>query len=559
MKFSINNKKLSEAINQSLSRLEKEKIVKRIWEKDFTVWDKNPDEISNRLGWLDSVETIYKAKDEIEEFAQAVIKEGFTHALLMGMGGSSLAPEVFRLTFGVKNGYLDLSVLDSTHPDVIKELNDKLDFEKTLFIVSTKSGGTVETMSFMKFFYNETVKRLGKERAGKHFITITDPGSGLEQTAKDLEFRKIFLNDPNIGGRYSALSLFGMVPAALVGVDLNKFLSNAKEMVHECKSLTNNSAVQLGIILGTLANESIDKVTFVTSSQIKYFGAWAEQLIAESTGKNSKGILPVDLEEILSPEYYSQDRLFVYLKLKDDNSYNSEVKELESAGFPIITIEIEYIYDLGKEYFRWEFATAIAGWLLGIQPFDQPNVESAKVQARKLVDKYKETGKLPELKLNFSQDGIGVAGEIKSKNINDSLDGFLQNIIEGKSYVAIQAYLKSDEMTTNVLQKLRTTIQKKYKVTTTLGYGPRFLHSTGQLHKGDSCNGLFIQILGDPENDLAIPDDPGQRQSSISFGVLIRAQALGDREAMLVNQRKVLTFDLGQYVNEGLQILLNKI
>lgn len=557
MNFSIDNKKLSEAINQSLSRLEKEKIVKRIWEKDFTVWDKNPDEISNRLGWLDSVETTSKAKNEIEEFIKAVMKEGFTHALLMGMGGSSLAPEVFRLTFGIKKGYLDLSVLDSTHPDVIKEFRDKINFEKTLFIVSTKSGGTVETMSFMKFFYNESVARLGKGKVGKHFIAITDPGSGLEQTARELKFRKIFLNDPNIGGRYSALSLFGMVPAALVGVDLNKFLSNTKGIINNSRSLANNSAALLGVIFGTLANEGINKVTFITSSQIKYFGAWVEQLIAESTGKNGKGILPVDLEEILSPDFYSEDRLFVYLKLKEDNTYDKRVKELGNAGFPIITIEMENIYNLGKEYFSWEFATAIAGWALGIQPFDQPNVESAKVQARKLVDMYKETGKLPELKFNFKQDGIGISGEIESENLTDSMGEFFKNVTGSKSYVAIQAYLKPDDDTTEALQKIRTSIQKKYKVATTLGYGPRFLHSTGQLHKGDSGNGLFIQIIGDPENDLPIPDNPGLDNSSISFGILIRAQALGDREAMLANQRKVLTFDLGNHVNDGLRWFLN--
>lgn len=557
MNFSIDNKKLSEAINQSLSRLEKDKIVERIWKKDFTVWDKNPDEISNRLGWLDSVETTSKAKNEIEEFIKAVMKEGFTHALLMGMGGSSLAPEVFRLTFGIKKGYLDLSVLDSTHPDVIKEFRDKINFEKTLFIVSTKSGGTVETMSFMKFFYNESVARLGKGKVGKHFIAITDPGSGLEQTARELKFRKIFLNDPNIGGRYSALSLFGMVPAALVGVDLNKFLSNTKGIINNSRSLANNSAALLGVIFGTLANEGINKVTFITSSQIKYFGAWVEQLIAESTGKNGKGILPVDLEEILSPDFYSEDRLFVYLKLKEDNTYDKRVKELGNAGFPIITIEMENIYNLGKEYFSWEFATAIAGWALGIQPFDQPNVESAKVQARKLVDMYKETGKLPELKFNFKQDGIGISGEIESENLTDSMGEFFKNVTGSKSYVAIQAYLKPDDDTTEALQKIRTSIQKKYKVATTLGYGPRFLHSTGQLHKGDSGNGLFIQIIGDPENDLPIPDNPGLDNSSISFGILIRAQALGDREAMLANQRKVLTFDLGNHVNDGLRWFLN--
>jgi len=545
MNIYINDEKLNERIAQTLSKLSEEKIVERIWNKDYTVWDDNPDEISNRLGWLDSVETISKSIGEIEEFVQSVIEDGFTHALLMGMGGSSLAPEVFRLTFGVKEGYLDLAVIDSTRPEAVKEFNDKLEFEKTLFIVSTKSGGTVETISFMKYFYNNTLKEIGKDNVGKHFIAITDPGSGLEEMAKKLNFRKIFLNDPNIGGRYSALSLFGMVPATLVGVDLDEFLIKPKTMVDECKSSGSNSAAELGVILSVLANEKIDKVTFITSPEIKYFGAWVEQLVAESTGKNGKGILPVDLEEVLAPEFYSKDRLFICMKMKNDSAHDTQVSALKDANFQIIEIELNDIYDLGKEYFRWEFATVIAGWALGIQPFDQPNVESAKVVAKKMMGEFKENGELPELKPNFTEDGISVSGNIKSANLKESLNEFLQNVTVGKSYVAIQAYLKPETETTNQLQSIRTAIQKKYKVATTVGYGPRFLHSTGQLHKGDAGNGLFIQIIGDPKENLPIPDVPQNDESSISFGVLIKAQAMGDREALLNNYRNVVTLDLG--------------
>jgi glucose-6-phosphate isomerase len=553
MNIFIKDKKLNETIAQTLSKLSEEKIVERIWNKDYTVWDENPDEISNRLGWLDSVEATSKAISEIKEFVQSVINEGFTQALLMGMGGSSLAPEVFRLTFGVKDAYLDLAVIDSTHPEVVKEFNDKLEFEKTLFIVSTKSGGTVETISLMKYFYNNTLKEIGKDNVGKHFIAITDPGSGLEKMAKDLTFRKVFLNDPNIGGRYSALSLFGMVPAALVGIDVNQFLTETKIMVEECKNNANNSAAELGIILSVLANEKIDKVTFITSPEIKYFGAWVEQLVAESTGKNGKGILPVDFEEVLTPEFYSKDRLFVYMKMKNDSTCDLQINTLKDADFPIIEIELNDIYDLGKEYFRWEFATIIAGWALGIQPFDQPNVESAKVVARKMMGEYKEKGKLPELIPNFTEDGISVLGNIKSHNLKDSLNEFLQNVTVGKSYVAIHAYLKPEKETTNQLQSIRTAIQKKFKVATTVGYGPRFLHSTGQLHKGDAGNGLFIQIIGDPNKDLPIPDVPQSDESSITFGVLIRAQAMGDREALFSNNRNVLTLDLGTDLGTDLQ------
>ncbi len=542
MNIFIKDENLNEAITQTLSKLSEEKIVERIWNKDYTVWDDNPEEISNRLGWLDSVETTSKSISEIKEFVQSVISDGFTHALLMGMGGSSLAPEVFRLTFGVKEGHLDLAVIDSTHPEAVKEFSDTLEFEKTLFIVSTKSGGTVETISFMKYFYNKVVKELGRGLAGKHFAAITDPGSGLEKMASELNFRKIFLNDPNIGGRYSALSLFGMVPAALVGIDVNQFLTETKMMVEECNNNANNSAAELGVILSVLANEKIDKVTFITSPEIKYFGAWVEQLVAESTGKNGKGILPVDLEEVLAPEFYSKDRLFVYLKIKNDSTYDLQINALKDADFPIIEIELNDNYDLGKEYFRWEFATVIAGWALSIQPFDQPNVESAKIVARKMMSEYKEKGELPELKPNFSEEGISVSGNIKSDNLKDSLNEFLQNVAGGKSYVAIHAYLKPEKETTNQLQSIRTAIQKKFKVATTVGYGPRFLHSTGQLHKGDAGNGLFIQIIGDPKENLPIPDVPQSDESSISFGVLIKAQALGDRETLLENNRKVITF-----------------
>ena len=545
MNVSIKDKSLTEKINLALSELEKEKIVERIWQKDYTVWGNKPDEISNRLGWLDSIETTSKAISEIEEFVASVKKEGYTNALLMGMGGSSLAPEVFRLTSGVREGFLDLAVLDSTHPDAVKEFSDKLKTEKTLFIVSTKSGGTIETISFMKYFYTKTVNDLGKKKAGNQFIAITDPGSGLENMAKDLNFRKIFLNDPDIGGRFSALSLFGMVPAALVGVDLNKFIERAGATVNESKKAKDNSAYELGVTLGVLANEGIDKLTFFSSPKIRYFGAWAEQLIAESTGKNGKGILPVDLETILSPKDYSKDRLFVHLKLKDDSTYIEDVDNLKVSGFPVIEIELNDIYDLGKEFFRWEFATAVIGSVIGIQPFDQPDVESAKVQARKMMKEFTVTGKLPELDSVFKEKGVSVSGNIKANNLKDALNTFLAKIEEDKSYVAIQAYIKPDGESTKQLQKLRTAIQSKYKVATTIGYGPRFLHSTGQLHKGDSGKGLFIQIVDNPVNDLPIPDEPGSTKNEISFGVLIKAQALGDREALLSNNRNEITFNLG--------------
>ncbi len=478
----------------------------------------------------------------------------------MGMGGSSLAPEVFRLTFGLKEGYLDLAVIDSTHPEVVMDYAKKLNPATTLYIVSTKSGGTVETFSFMKFFYNYVLHVLGKDEVGKHFVAITDPGSGLQKVAEELNFRKIFLNDPNIGGRFSALSLFGIVPAALVGVDIEKFLSLAKAETLNCKKsdkgILENVAVVTGAIIGALGKKGIDKLTYIISPKFSYIGAWIEQLIAESTGKIGKGILPVDLESIEAPEYYSNDRLFVYIKLKDDSTYDSKVEKLKSAGFPILELELEHKLELGMQFFLWEFATAVTGWVMQIQPYDQPNVEQAKIVARKMMNAYQEKGKLPELIPSFEENGIKVSGDVKSKSIDKVLESFLSDCKSGKSYVAIQAYLNPTKATTEALQKLRTTIQKKYKVATTLGFGPRFLHSTGQLHKGDAGNGYFIQFTSGIEEDLPIPENPGEESTSITFGILIKAQTLGDRQALIDNKRKVITIDLGNEVIKSLSILI---
>ncbi|MCW8817487.1 MAG: hypothetical protein OQK52_06415, partial [Ignavibacteriaceae bacterium] len=496
--------------------------------------------------------------DEINSFVEEIRNEEFTQALLMGMGGSSLAPEVFRLTFGVKKGFLDLHVINSTHPEVVLEYEKQLDPSKTLYIVSTKSGGTVETMSFMKYFYTSAVKIFGKEKAPRHFVAITDPGSGLEETAKKLNFRKIFINDPNIGGRFSALSLFGIVPAALIGIDINRLFNETAEMVNECKikELSNNSAAKLGAVIGTLAKEGVDKLTLLISPQLKYLGGWLEQLIAESTGKDGKGILPVDLEPTVSVNDYGKDRIFVHLKFTGDNFFENKVNEIKIAGFPVIEIEIKNIYELGAEFFRWEFATAVAGYVLDVQPFDQPNVESAKIAAKRMMKEFSEKGKLPEPKPALETEGIKLFGELTADNLKDALTSFLAKCEKGKSYVALQAYLKPDEKTWHQLQLLRLKILQKYKVATTLGYGPRFLHSTGQLHKGDGGNGIFIQLVSDYSVDVEIPENAGEDKSSISFGTLIKAQSLGDRQALLDNARKVIRIDLGNQIEKNLTKLI---
>ncbi|MEW6654494.1 MAG: glucose-6-phosphate isomerase, partial [Bacteroidota bacterium] len=379
MKLSIG--KFTTEFEQALQQFETEKVADRIWRKDFTVWSDKPDEITNRLGWLTSPHNSLSQLKEIFAFVEEVRKEGFKKALLLGMGGSSLAPEVFRLTFGVKEGYLDLAVLDSTDPQMVLNYANTFDPKETLFIVSTKSGGTVETFSFMKYFYNLTSEKVGKENAGKHFAAITDPGSGLESTAKHLNYRKIFLNDPNIGGRYSALSLFGIVPCALMGIDVTQVLKISEAFAYSCKENigSKNPSTQLGVLIGLLAKHKVDKVTFINSEQLSYFGAWVEQLIAESTGKAGKGILPVVGENILAPDKYSTDRLFVYVRLQDDDLLRAKVEALQSAGHPVVEIVLSDIYELGAEFFRWEFAAIAASWLINIQPFDQPNVESAKI------------------------------------------------------------------------------------------------------------------------------------------------------------------------------------
>lgn len=542
------------AVDAALADLRDNTIMARIWKHDHTVWKPDPTEITNRLGWLHSPQVMMEAIPEITAFADSVRAEGYTQALLLGMGGSSLAPEVFRFTFGVKPGYLDLAVLDSTDADAVLAHAQRLDLAKTLFIVSTKSGGTVETFSFFKYFYNLIAAKIGSEKTGAHFIAITDPGSGLADTAKQYNFRQTFLNDPNIGGRYSALSYFGLVPAALLGVDLKKLLDVAQKMAADSKG-EDNSSGQLGAVIGELAVAGRDKVTLIASPPIKYFGAWAEQLIAESTGKEGKGILPVDGEEVGAPNVYANDRVFAYLRLEGDTTYDAKVEALRQAGHPVVQLNLHNLYDIGSEFFRWEIATIIASRRLKINPFDQPNVESAKVLARQMVAAYQKAGKLPESTPSLQVNGVSVYSDLLAKNLKEVLTKFLAQAQSGRSYVALQAYVQPTPETEVALQNLRTKIQTHLRVATTVGYGPRFLHSTGQLHKGDAGNGLFIQFTSDPMQDAAIPDEAGAPKSSMTFGVLKLAQALGDRQALLEAKRRVIRFHFAKDVAGELQNL----
>ncbi|GAB4126871.1 MAG: hypothetical protein Fur0015_00450 [Ignavibacteriales bacterium] len=545
---------------QNLRKLIDEKIVNRIWEKDFKIWGEESKEIADRLDWLDMPQKMKDEIDDIERFVEQIRKEGFENALLLGMGGSSLAPEVFRFTFGVRSGFLNLEIVDSTHPEFLKEKFEKYNPAKTLYIVSTKSGGTIETISFMKYFFNKVGNAIGFENAKSHFVAITDPGSGLEKMTRELGFRKIFLNNPNIGGRFSALSLFGLVPAALVGINLSNLLERAEKIasfakVSEYDKIEKNTSAILGMIMGSLAEKNINKLTFVLSEPLKYFGAWAEQLIAESTGKIGKGILPIDDEPIQKVSDYTKDRLFVFVMMKNDNSYDSFMDELGQHKIPFVKIFLNDIYDLGAEFFRWEFATAVAGWIMKLQPFDQPNVESAKVLARKMISDYKEKGKLNLLNVHLVEKNIEYLDETTEKSIATALHKFIMSSKKEGSYFVLQAFIKPNRENFIELSKLKSLLIQKYKLPVTLGFGPRFLHSTGQLHKGDLGLGIFIQFMSSIFIDENIPENAGEENSTFTFGTLITAQALGDRQALLNNNRNVVTINFNENVAEGIKLL----
>jgi glucose-6-phosphate isomerase len=547
------------AVDAALAEIRAQRVMARIWDHDHTVWKPEPKEITNRLGWLHIAEAMGDEVQRMQEFADGVRADGYTHALLLGMGGSSLAPEVFCTIFGVQEGYLDLAVLDSADPEAVATHVERLDPEQTLFIVSTKSGTTVETLSFFKFFYNLVRDAIGAQRAGDHFIAITDPGSSLVDLAEKYHFREIFLNDPNIGGRYAALSFVGLVPAALIGMDIALLLNRARTMADDCKALNSPNvndtiAAEIGAVLGALAEAGRDKVTLVASTEIASFGDWLEQLIAESTGKEGKGILPVVGEAVGSPDQYGVDRLFIHFCLEGDTRNDAAVAALEKAGHPIIRISLGDRYDLGAQCFLWEMAVVVACHRLGVNPFNQPNVEAAKIRTRQAVDAYKKRGTLPVETPTLTDGAIAVYGGLKAENPGAALITFLSQGEVG-AYVAIQAYVQPTPEIETVLQGLRTKVRDRFQLATTLGYGPRFLHSTGQLHKGDAGRGLFVQFTVNDPIDIPIPDEAGAPDSSLTFGVLKAAQAHGDQQALLDAGRRVIRFHLGRDAAKGLKAL----
>lgn len=543
------------------------KTVQRIWQKDHTLWSGNPAGISDRLGWLDCPQKMGATVDELKRLPSQLHQEGFKNAFLLGMGGSSLVTNVFKWSFGVKPDHIDVSVVDTTDPDTINALTQKIDFEKSLFIVATKSGSTVETLSLQKYFCKQVSEVLGPTVVGSHFMAITDPGSGLAELAAKKGFRHAFLNDPDIGGRYSALSFFGLVPAALMGIDIRKLLNRAAAMAQHTRTLTRETdslsdAALLGAAMAQMSKQGRDKLTLIISKPLAAFGPWAEQLVAESTGKIGQGILPV-LGQADEVDRHCDDRFFVFLRLKNDSGFNGAIEALKQKKQPYIQIDLNDIYDLGAEFFRWEIATAIAGAQLGINPFDQPNVEAAKVSARSLIAQYQQTGLLPEQTPAFEKEGIKVFGTEKdtqpAEAVTKAIADHLKTDFPKSPYVAIQAYLTENVETDNLLSRLRDIIGRRFQVAVTVGYGPRFLHSTGQLHKGDGGHGLFIQLTADVTSDLTIPTENQKDDTPVTFGILFRAQASGDFNAISEAGRKVIRLHLGADPLAGLEKLAQSL
>ena len=553
---------LAKAVKASLKGWAVAGKVRRLWARDASLWT-GTDE-SYWLGWLGIADDQAAHVQQLKSLAEEVRRERFSHALLLGMGGSSLCPEVLRKTFGHLTGYPELHVLDSTDPAQVKAFEARVDLARTLFIVSSKSGGTLEPNIFKQYFFERVRQAVGAEEAGKRFIAITDPGSKMQQVAKGDRFRHIFSGVPSIGGRYSALSNFGMVPAAVMGIDVVRFLDRTEEMVRACSScvpVEENPGVVLGTILGVAAKQGRDKLTIIASAGIGDLGAWLEQLVAESTGKEGKGIIPVDRESIGAPGVYGDDRVFVYLRLEGgaDPAQDAAIAALERAGQPVVRIAVTDIYDLGQEFFRWEIATAVAGSIIGINPFNQPDVEASKVATRTLTSEYERTGDLPAESPFFEQAGTklftdesNAAALRESAGRDPTLARYLKahfDRLRPSDYFALLGYIEMNEMNEAKLQAARHAVRDRTRVATCLGFGPRFLHSTGQGYKGGPASGVFLQITCDDPLDVPVP---GQKYT---FGIVKAAQARGDFQVLAERDRRALRVHLGRDLAAGLSRL----
>jgi transaldolase/glucose-6-phosphate isomerase len=546
---------LSGAVDKALTDWTNNDKVRRLWRADASLWT-GADE-NHWLGWLAITDDQIAHSANLTSLAAEVKQAGFKHALLLGMGGSSLCPEVLRITFGKIEGFPELHVLDSTDPAQIKAIEAKIDLKSTLFIVSSKSGGTLEPNIYKQYFFARVKETVGEKEAGNRFIAVTDPGSKMQHVAESDNFRHIFSGVPSIGGRYSALSNFGMVPAAVMGLDILKFLNRTEEMVHACAATvpaTENPGVVLGAVLGTAANNGRDKLTIIASPGISDLGAWLEQLLAESTGKVGKGIIPVDRESVAKPENYGSDRVFAYLRLESapDPAQDAAVEALEKAGQPVVRIAVQDPYAIGEEFFRWEIATAVAGSIIGINAFNQPDVEASKIATRKLTSEYETNGKLPAEEPFFEGDGVKLYADPKNADAlknGKTLTGILKTHLSragAGDYFALLGYITMNADNEAALQTIRHTVRDKKKVATVLGFGPRFLHSTGQAYKGGPNSGVFLQITCDNAIDFPVPDQ------KYTFGVVKAAQARGDFTVLAERGRRALRVHLGKDVKSGL-------
>ncbi len=503
-------------------------VVDRLWAKDHRLWKPDPKEIADRLGWLTVQDQM---RQQLEQLQRCVVTGkglNIKDVVLLGMGGSSLGPEVFRTLFGSQKGFLRLWVLDSTIPGWVRQVTKAISPSRTFFLVASKSGGTIEVMSLFAHFWNLVSKAKGNH-GGKQFVAITDPGTGLEKMARDYEFGEIFTNPADIGGQYSVLSLFGLVPAALLGIDIVRLLDRAAGMAEQCrqqKDVEANPGAYLGAAMGSLAKTGRDKVTVIASPSLSTFGLWVELLLAESTGKEGTGLIPVAQEPVLRPQAYGTDRFFVYLKLKGDKTHTLDqaVQALVKAEQPVVQFNLRDRYDVGAEFFRWEFATAIAGHLLGIHPFDQPNVQESKDNTNRVLETFQSTEQLPEQANSHPKN---VAQDLSSR-------------IQPSTYVSVLAYTTPSRSFETAVHRLRKALMARHRVVTTFGYGPRYLHSTGQLHKGGPNTGVFLKLVDRMTPDVPIPGKP------FSFGTLAKAQATGDIQSLSAHDRHAVRIQLGR-------------
>ncbi|HEY7651848.1 MAG TPA: RpiB/LacA/LacB family sugar-phosphate isomerase [Methylomirabilota bacterium] len=529
------------AVEETLRFLEAREFLDRLWVKDATLWKGDAATVRNRLGWLTSPTIMRGHSEDIRTFADEVRRLQYSHVVLLGMGGSSSTGEVFNETFGSKMGFPDMFVLDSTDPGAVKHVLESINLSRTLFVVASKSGSSAETMAAYAFFRGQ-VEAASSPRPGMQFVAITDPGRPLDKLATETGFRRTFLNPASIGGRYSALSFFGLVPAAMIGVDIKILLERANGMVETCGNevgVRGNPAVQLGAVLAGLARAGRDKVTLVLSEKIRSLGGWIEQLLAESLGKDGTGLVPVVDEPLGAPNVYGDDRVFVALVLEGDGTHDAALAKLSDAGHPVLRLVLRDPMDLGAEFFRWELATATAGAVLGVNPFDEPDVARAKENAATLLAEWRRSRRLPEWPSDVEEEGIILMTKSNKKpgSVSRGLAAHLAMAAPG-DYLAIQAYLTPTAEAGRVLQEIRVALRDRLRIATTVGWGPRYLHSTGQLHKGGPTSGLFVQITGDDREDVAIPG------AGYGFTTLKAAQALGDLQSLRDGARRVIRLHL---------------